>query len=187
MLTVLDLWLPIVLAGIAGFFASFVCWALLPHHRAEWRKVPGEERMLDLVRDGVPPGQYLFPHAEHADLKDPERKKAYLAGPHGSLVVWPGPPNMGRNMAITMGSFLACAFLMAYVLSATIPAGASFARVFQVAATIGVMAHVFGLIPGAVWFGKPARALATEIADGVFYGLAQGTVFAFMWPELVAS
>jgi len=180
-----DLWLPIVVAGMGGFFASFLAWAILPHHKPDWRRPPEEDALLAQIRAaGTSPGQYLFPFSVQHELKDPDVRARWRRGPHGTLVVWPGPPNMGRNLALTVASFLACAFLMAYVLAATIPAGASFGKVFQVAATIGVMAHVFGAIPGGVWFGKPLRAMATDLADGVLYGLVQGLAFAVLWPEL---
>ena len=36
------LWLPIVLSGVALFFASFLAWMVLPHHKGDFIKLPDE-------------------------------------------------------------------------------------------------------------------------------------------------
>ena len=45
--SLISLWLPIVLSGVALFFASWAAWMLLPHHKGEWKALPGRGRRHD--------------------------------------------------------------------------------------------------------------------------------------------
>ena len=127
------LWLPILVCGVALFFASFIAWAVSPHHKPDWRRVPDTEGLQRFVREhGVAPGQYIFPYMDDpSKLKDPEFKARFEAGPLGTLTVWPSAPNMPRNMALTVLYFLCVSFLLAYLCAVTLDPGATFAKVFQ--------------------------------------------------------
>ena len=58
-----DLWLPIVVSGVALFFASWAAWMVLPHHKGDWKGLPNEQAVMDTLKNsGVQPGQYNFPH-----------------------------------------------------------------------------------------------------------------------------
>jgi hypothetical protein len=58
-----SLWLPIIVSGIALFFASWAAWMLLPHHKGDWKGLPDEEGIMAALRNfNIPPGQYNFPH-----------------------------------------------------------------------------------------------------------------------------
>lgn len=183
-MTILDLWIPILIATLAGFFLSFLMWAVLRHHDADVAYCPEQDKVLDLLRtSNIPPGAYMFPNcADRKDFKKPEVMEALSAGPWGTLSVWPAKPNMPRNMAATIGYFFAVSLLVAYLTHLARPAGASFLEVFQVAATAAVLAHVLGGMPTGIWFGKRLRYFITDAVDGLVYSLATGAVFALMWP-----
>ena len=99
----LDLVWPILVSSVVVFFASFIAHMVLPHHRKDWSKLPKEDDLLEFVRGiEAPVGQYMFPCCQNwNELRDPEVKKRYEAGPHGIVRIWPGVPNMGRNMGLT--------------------------------------------------------------------------------------
>jgi hypothetical protein len=63
------------------------------------------------------------------------------------------------------------------------PGPASFAKVFQVAATAGILAYCFSFIPTAVWFGSYKRTIVATFIDGIVYGLITGAIFAWRWPH----
>ena len=42
------LWLPILLSAVFVFAASSVLHMLLPYHKSDYRKLPGEENILEL-------------------------------------------------------------------------------------------------------------------------------------------
>lgn len=183
----LDLWLPIVVATVAGHFLSFVLWAVLPHHTPEWRKIPNESKMMDLIRDlPVPPGQYMFPNLAHSDFKDPEKRALYTRGPIGTLTVWPGVSSMPRNMALTILFYLVSATAIAYLATIALEASADGFEVFRFTATVALLTFTFGGIPNGIWFRKSPRSMVTEFLDGVLMAALFGGVFSALWPEAQA-
>jgi len=184
MVTLASLWLPILVSAVVVFIASAIVWMVLPHHKTEWQKLPDEEGLLGSIRGSAAPGQYMFPHCMPADLKDPATKQRYEAGPHGVLTVWPGAPSMGRNLGLTFTFYLAVAIFVAYVASIALPSGTHYGQVFRVTSVAAVMAHVFGFIPDAIWFGRPLVSTCKSAADGVLYSLLTGGVFGWLWPAV---
>ena len=60
MVDLTTLWLPVVLSAVALFFASFLAWMVLPHHKGDWVKLPEEERFENAVRELNLPAGELF-------------------------------------------------------------------------------------------------------------------------------
>lgn len=177
------LWLPIVLCALALFFASFLAWAVLPHHKPDLRRWPDEDRLLAFVREsGAAPGLYLFPLIEDKDMKADWAKQRYETGPWGMMNLWPAKPNMGRNMLMTVLYFLVVSFFIAYVGAAALAPGATFGQVFQILGTTAVLAYAAGGILNEIWFTKPFRAKLMNLIDGVAYGVITGLIFALLWP-----
>ena len=73
MVPVMSLWAPILLSAVLVFVASAVIHMILPYHRSDYRKVPSEDAVMESLRRlGVPPGNYVMPHARSPkDMKDP--------------------------------------------------------------------------------------------------------------------
>ena len=180
----LDLWLPILASGILVHIASTICWVISPHHKPDWQKLPNEDEIMDKVRsDNIPPGQYVFPCVQPSEMKDPEAKKRWEAGPWGTVGVWKGMPNMGKNIGLTVSFFLVTSVFVGYITTMAHESGDGFSEHFQVAGTAGIMAYCFAFIPGAIWFGAPLRATLMNILDGLIYGLLTGVVFGALWPS----
>jgi hypothetical protein len=55
----------------------------------------------------------------------------------------------------------------------------SFARVFRLVGTASILIYSCSAVPNDIWFKRP---LATNLFDGVIYGLTTGLLFAAMWP-----
>ncbi len=182
-MSVLDLWLPIILAAVAVFIASFLAWVVLPHHKSEYKGLENENALFEIIRS-APPGQYMFPYCGDTKNahKDPEFMAKYKAGPHGWLTRWPGPPNMGANMAKSFLVYLFAALLVGYVGALAVPAGTRFVEVLRVTFTVGMACFCIGFLPNAIWFGKPRRAIVTDVIDGLAYAGVMGVIFAAMWP-----
>ena len=181
----LGLWLPTVLSSVVVFIASFIAWTISPHHKPDWKRISNEDDFLEKVRSAtIAPGQYIFPCCEDwSELKDPDKKARYEAGPHGILNLWPAAPNMPRNMFLTYLFFLVTGVFVGYITSLALDPGAAFVDVFQVAGTAGILAYCFAFMPNAIWFGKPLRAVVMDILDGLAYGLLTGIVFGWFWPS----
>jgi hypothetical protein len=182
----LALWLPILLSGVALFFASWLAWMMLPHHKKEWTGLANEDAVMDAIRNaGVGAGQYVFPYAEcSADMGSQAFKAKVQAGPNGSLVVWSRPCSMGKNMALTLLFFLVVSFTIAYLAAMVIPPIEDGWFVFRFVGTAGVLVYAPANILNGIWFG---RKLLGDILDGIVYGLITGAIFAALWPAAIAT
>lgn len=166
-----SLWLPILVATLGVFLWNTVAWTRLPHHRDDF-KVPPDgvdpEKLLDT--NGLAAGQYV--------LESPQRGDR----PRAVLVVAAGPTPMGRNLLFSALLYGLVSVLVAYVTAVGMPAGAPAMKVLQLSGTAGVMAYSLGLLPNAIWFGRPVRPVVMDVLDGVVAGLLTGVIFALLWP-----
>jgi hypothetical protein len=181
--SVWSLWLPIVVSGVALFFASWAAWMLLPHHKPEWKGLPDEHAVTTALRN-IPPGQYMFPFAATPEAhKSPEFKQRLEAGPRGTLTLWENPPSMARNMLCTLLFFVIANFVIAYLTGIALDPGESFMKVFRFVGTAGILTYGTANILNGIWFG---RKMVADIADGIAYGLITGLIFAALWPSVGA-
>lgn len=172
-LSVFDLWLPILVAGIATHVLSTLAWTALPHHKAEWGTLPmGPVDEAARSVGAQPGGQYVLA-AGDAATQDPSAGR-------GMLIYWRHTPSMGANIGMTLGYFLFAAFTIGYLASIAFPRGAAGIDVFRFTATAGVLTHVLAGIPTLIWF---RRRCAMDLLDGVAYALATGASFAWLWPR----
>ncbi len=180
----LTLWLPIVASGIAIFFASWLAWMVLPHHKKEWTGLANEDAVMSALRSaGVAPGQYMFPYAEcSTDWNKEEFIAKMKTGPNGNIVVWPGPCSMGKNMLCTVFFFLVTNFVIAYLAAMVIAPGADHWFVFRFVGTAGILTYGTANILNGIWFG---RKMVGDIVDGIAYGLITGATFAWFWPASI--
>ena len=93
MVPIMSLWAPILLSAVLVFVASAVIHMVLPYHRSDFRKVPSEDAVMESLRRlGVPPGNYMFPHAgSPAGMKDPAFIEKRKQGPIAVLTVMRTP------------------------------------------------------------------------------------------------
>ncbi len=50
MIPLTALWLPILLSAGVVFFASFIMHMVLSYHKSDYRKLPDEDRVTDVMR-----------------------------------------------------------------------------------------------------------------------------------------
>lgn len=181
----LPLWLPILLSAAIVWIVSAVVWMALPHHKRDFIRLPDEDGFMEYIRkSGIKPGNYEFPdcHSSGA-MKSEKVQKSWEEGPVGHISVWKTPLTMGDKMITTFLVYLVVSTLIAYLTRVAIPGSASFGRVFQVAATAGVLAYCFSSIPNAIWWGSYKRTIVANVIDGIAYGLVTGAIFAWRWPQ----
>lgn len=184
MVTLGALWLPVVVSAVVVFFASFLVWMVLPHHRNDWAKLPAEDAILEAFRRaGVTRGEYRFPFCNPGD-RSPETQRRLAENPNGTMVVLPrGPMNMGRQLSIWFVYLLLVSFWVAYLCSVALPVGVPYRSAFRFAGTAAMLTYALGGIPGFVWWGRKLSTTLKEVADGVAYGLLTGAVFGWLWPR----
>lgn len=182
MLRVYDLWLPIVLSGLATHILSTLAWTVLPHHKPEWEKLPVEDDFYQLLAaKRVGPGQFMFPFAHGGSPESRTEEFRRKAAAHsGMLIIWPQPVTMGKAIAQTLIAFMVIAFVLGYLASLGLERGTSFSKVFQFVGTAGLLAHVSANFPHVFWF---RRRIAMEVLDGVAFALVTAVIFAYLWPR----
>lgn len=178
-----SLWMPILGSAVAVFIASSLIWTVVGYHNSDWQKLPDEETARTALR-GVPPGQYCVPHAaNNAARAEPEWLEKCTEGPAGLLTIIPsGPPAMGKTLVQWMVYCLVISLLVAYVAAAALPPGTTYLKVFQITATVGVLAYAGAAPCGAIWFGHTWSRTAKDLLDGLIYGLMTAGMFGWLWP-----
>jgi hypothetical protein len=187
----LPLWLPILLSAAAVWIVSMIVWMALPHHKGDFIGLPDEDGFMDYIRtSGIKPGNYTFPDSRgRAAMQSEKVQKAWKEGPVGHLSVWPTPLTMGGKLITTFIVYLVVSILIAYLTRVAVPptSGATppptFARVFQVATTAGILAYCFSFIPSAIWWSSYKRTIVANFVDGIIYGVITGAIFAWLWPH----
>lgn len=178
------LWLPMLASAAAVWIASALGWMIVNHHSKDFGGLPNEAAAMEQMRPwGLAPGVYGFPFTKKSECNTPEAKAKWEKGPCGMIRIW-GPINMGANMGKSLAINLIVSVLIGYLGWSALPhMGASFAKVFQVLGTAGVLAYCFGGLPGDIWFQQSRRAMVMNFIDGIVFGLITGAVFAAMWPK----
>lgn len=181
-----DLWLPILVSGVAVFLLSALMWMVMPHHKKDFSALPDEDGLMALLRGRVSGGQYSFPHCDgHAKMKDPAWQAKQKLGPSGLLYLMPGCPNMGKAMILSLIHNLVIAALVAFVASHTLHPGADIKSIFRIIGTTTVLAYCGARFADAIWMGHSWRAVATQVIDGVVYGIVTAGIFGALWPDSV--
>ena len=178
------LWLPILVSALVVLSANALMWMVLPHHRPDWKKLPGEDAVLDCLREqDVRPGQYTLPYFLPSQLREPEIQEKIRRGPMLMMVVEPTePPPVARATVLSLLHNLIVSSLVGYLAASTLEAGASYLEVFRVAGTAAILGHAGSIALGAIWLSRTWSSILKEIADGVVYGLLTAGVFGWLWP-----
>lgn len=185
MVTLPELWLPILLSAVAVFIASSLIHMVLQYHNSDYRRLPDEEAARRAVGGlGLPPGDYVMPHCANAkEMSSPEFCAKRNEGPVALLTVMkPGAANMGPALAQWFVFLLVVGVFTAYVARLTLPGGADYLLVHRVAGTAAFMAYGLGGVPQSIWMHKDWKATAKNLLDALIYGLLTGGIFGWLWP-----
>ena len=179
-----SLWLPGLVSAVAVFVLSAILHMVLKYHRADYRKLAGEEAVAAALRQSPPaPGVYMIPYCEPAQMKDPAMRKRFEDGPIAQIVVAPnGPPAMGKYLAQWFLFCLFVSFVAAYVARHTLTYGSSGLEVMRVTGTVAFAAYAFGYLQDSIWRAIPWSSALRGLFDAVLYCLATGLVFRLLWP-----
>lgn len=185
MMSLTELWLPILVSTVFCFIASSIIWMASPLHKNDYKN-PGEHEgpMLDFLRKaGFGTGIYVFPWCTHGK-PTPEMVEKMKQGPWAHLTVIQGPPSMGKPLALWFIHLLMIGVAVGYIASAGgLTAGANYLKVFQLVGTGAFLVHVLGCLPQYIWMGQPWSTLPGRLVDGLIYtGLTAGT-FGWLWPK----
>lgn len=180
------LWLPIVLSAVLVFFASFLIHMFLGYHKADYRTMPNEDKVMDALRAfNIPPGDYAVPKPQSsADMKSPEFEAKQKKGPVFFLTLIPsGPMQMGKYLVRWFIYNLVVAFFAAYIASRALAPGADYMDAFQFAGATTFIGYTLGLWQMSIWYSRSTGTSIRYTIDGLIFALLTGGVFGWLWPQ----
>lgn len=186
MVTLAQLWLPVLLSAVGTFIASSILHMVLRFwHSPDYRALPNEDEARTALRKGgAVPGMYIIPYCPPEKMKDPGMLQKFTEGPVGFLVLRPnGMFSMGRSLGLWFCFCLLVAIFAGYLGGVSLGVGAASRQVFRLVTTAAFMGFAFGSIPQGIWWGQPWRAVGKDVVDGLIYAAVTGAVFALLWPH----
>jgi hypothetical protein len=179
----LSLWSPILLSTVGVFLAGNLVWIVLRYHKSDWKELPDEDAVREVLR-GTKPGSYSVPFcAEFRQRDNPAWQAKYEEGPVLIFNVFPrGPVSSLKPLVQWMSYCLVISTLVAYIAGTALSAGAPFMKVFQVTATVAVLAYSGSSALGSIWYGQPWTRTFKDVVDGIIYGHLTAVIFAWLWP-----
>lgn len=181
-----DLWLPILLSAVFVFVVSSILHMVIPIHKSDYKKLPGEDSVLATMREQrLEPGAYMFPHCSSMkDLSTPEMTEKYKTGPVGYAIVMPsGPPSMGKCLILWFLYTILISIFVAYVAHLALQYGEAYRPVFRITGTVAVLAYGITAIQDSIWKGVRWCVTGKFIFDGTVYGLVTAGTFGWLWPD----
>ena len=186
MVSLAELWLPVLLSAVFVFIVSSILHMVIPIHKGDFKKLPGEEKVLEEMRSqGVQPGSYMFPCAgSMKDMGSPEMIEKCKRGPVGFMTVVPsGPPGMGKSLVQWFVYTILVSVFVAYAARLGLDYGASFMIVFRLTSTAAILGYALGVLNDSIWKGQSWGITLKFVFDGVIYALVTAGTFGWLWPD----
>src|SRR6056297_4301626 len=185
MLSVLDLWMPMLVSVVLVFVASSVIHMVLKTHNKDYQRLPNEDQVTAAIREqGAAPGTYMFPYCtDMKEMGSDETKARFERGPVGMMILMPnGMPNIGKSLGLWIVYLLLVSLLVAYIAAVSLAPGTEYLTVFRLTGAAAFLPFVVGNMPAAIWHGQPWSATIRFAVDGVVYSLLVAGTFAGFWP-----
>jgi len=186
MTSLVALWLPILLSGVAVFVVSSVIHMVTHWHDSDYPKLAKEDEVMDALRPlGLAPGDYMIPRpASREEMASPAFAEKMNKGPVLMMTVMPsGPFSMGRNLGLWFLYSLVVAFCAAYVASRALAPGAGFLPVLRFAGTAAFLAYSLGLWQLSIWYRRSWLTTFKATVDGLVYACLTGAMLGWLWPR----
>ena len=186
MISLAQLWLPVVVSAVFVFVASSLVHMVFKWHNTDYLKLGNEDEVRAVLNKTKPaPGQYFVPHcADMKEMQSPDMQKKFVDGPVGLVVLRAsGLPTMGKSLGQWFAWTLVVGVLVAYLASKSLHPGDSFAHVARLTSIVAFLAYAGGSVQAGIWMGKPWRSVAKEVLDGVIYGAVTAAAFGMLWPH----
>lgn len=185
MVSVIDLWLPILLSTVAVFLVSFLLHMVLRYHDTDVRKLAAEDEVLGAIRRAnPPPGGYALPHATVQTMNSPEYVARRSAGPVALVTVLPGgPPSMTRELIGWFIFALVVSIFAAYVTGRALGAGpVDYLDAFRFAGTTAFLGYGMAQVQESIWWGRSWTVTMKNLFDALVYALVTAGIFGWLWP-----
>ena len=186
-MSVFDLWLAILASGIFCWVASALIHMLIKYHNADYKQLPNEDEVAAALGAKSPaPALYTLPHCtDMKEMGEVSMQKKFNAGPVAMITIMPnGMPPMGKLLIQQALFFIVGSFLIGYLATLSLGAGAEYMTVFRLVFVAAFLTWGWAEIPFSIWMGQPWSNTGRYLVDALIYaGVTVGT-FAWLWPGL---
>jgi hypothetical protein len=181
-----SLWLPILLSAVIVFVASSLIHMVLPWHKSDYLRVPGEDKVMEVLRPlAIPPGDYMIPRPSSTrEMRSPEFAEKLNKGPVLIMTAWRnGPMPMATNLVLWFLYSVVVGIFAAYVTGRALPPGAPYLRVFQLTGVTAFIGYSVALWQMSIWYRRAWSTTIKATIDGLIYALLTGGTFGWLWPH----
>lgn len=183
---ILWLWLPILLSAVLVFILSSLIHMVLGYHTKDFRKVPDEDALADMLRkSGVPAGSYMLPYATgREEMKSAAFRERVKKGPRAVMTIMPGGDmSMTPQLIQWFVYSVVIGIFAAYVAGRALPEGAGYLSVFRFVGVTAFCCYVVADWPASIWYKRSWGTTVRNTFDGLVYALFTAGVFGWLWPR----
>ncbi|WP_339721586.1 hypothetical protein [uncultured Paraglaciecola sp.] len=181
--SVTELWLAIVLAGLLTWVASALVHMLIKYHNADYKALANEEDVsAALAEKHLKPALYTLPYC--SDMKtmgEAHMQKKFNDGPVAMITIMPnGMPPMGKLLTQQILFFIFGSFLIGYLASLSIVVNAEFMTVFRHVFIASFLTYGWAQIPYSIWMGPPWSNCIRYMLDALIYAAVTAGTFSYL-------
>lgn len=179
-----SLWLPIAVSAVAIFVLSSIFHMVLKHHRADYRGLPNEAEVAEVMRKAKPgPGLYAIPYCpDPSSMNDPAVIRRYTEGPVGLFAVRrSGPPTLGKALGQWFAFCLFVSFVASYLARHSLSSSADGLTVMRITGTAAFLGYAAPHLQASIWSAVPWANAYRGVIDSALYAIATGLVFRLLW------
>ena len=188
MVTLIDLWLPILLSAVFVFIVSSIINMFLPYHKSDFKKLAQEDAVMDALRPfNIPEGDYFLPNdcETKGGMNSKEIQEKYAKGPVAMMTVCKsGPPNMASSLILWFFYSILVSILAAYVTTIALAPDAHYMIVFRYISSTAFIGYSLALMQNSIWYKRNWGATLKSMFDGLIYALVTAGTFGWLWPKL---
>ncbi|MFW6089322.1 MAG: hypothetical protein ACODAB_06180 [Gemmatimonadota bacterium] len=184
MVAVTSLWLPILVAAVLVFVVSSIIHTVLTYHQNDFEAVPDEDAVRAGLR-GIPPGDYVVPHASSKAERGSEAFQAKMTeGPIAFMTVFPaGEFGMGASLVQWFLYCILVGLFAGYVAGTALPTGADYLSVFQIVGAVAFAGYGLALLQNSIWLRRRWSSTLKSTFDALVYALLTAGTFGWLWPN----
>ena len=186
--SLMDLWLAILLAGLFCWIASAIIHMVIKYHNADMKNLSNEDEVSAAIGAGKPaPGLYHMPWCgDMSNMAKPEVQEKFNKGPVAVVTIFPkGLPPMGKLLLQQFLHFVAVSLLVAYVATISYPMGTDYMTIFRQVFVVSFIGYGVGGIPYSIWYGHPWSNFLRFMIDALIYAAVTAGTFAWLWPSVI--
>ncbi|GAB4289848.1 MAG: hypothetical protein Kow0098_07970 [Ignavibacteriaceae bacterium] len=189
MVSIFELWLPILLSAAGVFIASSIIHMMLQYHKNDNKQLPNEDQIRnDLNKYNIPPGDYVVPYArDNKERQTPEFTEKMKQGPVIFMTVFPkGEIKMGKSFFLWFLYCIVIGIFAAYISGRALGPDAHYLAVFRFAGATAFVGYSLALWQDIIWYNRNVSAVIKSTIDGLIYALITAGFFGWLWPSAVS-